>query len=151
MIFWRSWAMTDAVTAMIGMRQVSGSARSCWNATIPLIPGNWMSIKTSAGCCSRAIRTPSSPVPASIVWYLFTCRVSRTSFRFLGLSSTIRISSFATAHRDRERERRALPHLTLDQDPSAMKFDELPRQGQAKPGAFDFLGRRSDLFELFED
>ena len=32
-----------------------------------------------------------------------------------------------------------------------MKFDELPRQGQAKPGAFDFLGRRPDLFELFED
>src|SRR5215472_16474933 len=74
MIFWRSWAMTDAVTAMTGIARVVGSARSS--------------------------------LSASIVWYPWTWRVSRTSFRFLGLSSTIRISSFAMADRQGERERR---------------------------------------------
>src|SRR5262249_8649485 len=36
-----------------------------------------------------------------------------------------RISSFATAHRDRERERRACSHLTLDPDLAAVELDEL--------------------------
>src|SRR5262245_35548795 len=61
------------------------------------------------------------------------------------------LTSLARAQRNRERKRRTLPHLTLDPDPSAMQFDELPRQGQAKPGAFDLLGRRPNLFELLED
>src|SRR5207249_2398067 len=59
-----------------------------------------------------------------------TCSVSRTSLKFLGLSSTMRMSSFAMTHRNCERERRALPHLTLHPDPSAMEFDELAAEGQ---------------------
>src|SRR5262245_35282307 len=55
------------------------------------------------------------------------------------------------AHRNRKRKRRALAHLTLHPDPSAMQLDELPRQGQAEPGALDFLGRRPDLLELLEN
>src|SRR5215813_3907941 len=75
---------------------------------------------------------------------------SRTSFRFLGLSSTIKISSFATAHRHRERERRTLPDLALDPDLAAVKFDEFARQRQTEAGAFDFLLRCSDLLKLLE-
>src|SRR5215813_7488174 len=103
-----------------------------------------------AGCCSRASCTPSSPVPASIVRYPLTCSVSRTSFRFLGLSSTIRISSFATAHRDRKREPRSLTDMTLDPDLAAMKLDELPRQCETEPRALDFLVGRPDLPKLLE-
>src|SRR5262245_76973 len=40
-------------------------------------------------------------------------------------ASTIGISSFATADRHGERERRALPNLALDPDLAAVKFDEL--------------------------
>ena len=39
MIFWRSWAMTDAVTAMTGIARVVGSARSSLSASIPLHAG----------------------------------------------------------------------------------------------------------------
>src|SRR5215471_10134178 len=38
MILWRSWAMTDAVTAMTGIARVVGSARSSLSASIPLMP-----------------------------------------------------------------------------------------------------------------
>src|SRR5262245_25625405 len=55
------------------------------------------------------------------------------------------------AHRNRECKRRALIHCTLDPDAPAMEFDELPRQGQTKPGALDLLGGRPDLLELLED
>src|SRR5262244_3744958 len=55
-----------------------------------------------------------------MVWYPLTCSVSRTSFKFLGLSSTMRISSFAMTHRNRERERRAHTLLALDPDPPAV-------------------------------
>src|SRR5438309_1218573 len=44
--------------------------------------------------------------------------------------STTRISSFATAHRNRERERRAHAWLTLHPDTSAMELDELPAESQ---------------------
>ena len=74
---------------------VTGSARSCRGASMPLMPGSWTSIRMSAGCRSCAKRKPSSPSG------------SPTSFKFLGLSSTIRISSFAMTHRNSERERRA--------------------------------------------
>src|SRR5215467_8847057 len=40
MIFCRSWAMTDAVTAMTGIVRVVGSARSSLSASIPLMPGS---------------------------------------------------------------------------------------------------------------
>jgi len=57
-----------AVTAITGIARVVGSARSWPRASMPSMPGSWMSISTRAGCRSRASRTPSSPVPASIVW-----------------------------------------------------------------------------------
>src|ERR1051326_50016 len=53
--------------------------------------------------------------------------------------------------RNRERERRALSHLAFHPDPPPMQFNELPRQSQAEPGAFDLLGSRPDLLELLED
>src|SRR5262249_48899352 len=67
-----------------------------------------------------------------------------------GLSSTMRISSFAMTHRKRERERRAHTLLALHPDPTPVELDELPTQGQPQPRAFDLL-RRSDLAELLED
>src|SRR5262245_50834158 len=80
-----------------------------------------MSIRIRAGWRSWARRTPSSPVSASMVWYPLTCNVSRTNFKLLGLSSTMRMSSFAMTHRDRDLRQAllqivaprvlALPHL----------------------------------------
>jgi hypothetical protein len=63
----------------------------------------------------------------------------------------MRISSFATACRDRERECRALSHLALDPDSSTMQLDESPRQGQSQPGALDLLVSGPNLPELLED
>src|SRR5262245_16659296 len=110
-----------------------------------------MSIRISAGRRSCARRTPSSPVSASMVWYPFTWSVSRTSFKFLGLSSTMRISSFAMTHRNRERERRAHTLLALHPDPPAMKLHKLPAQGKPQPRALHLLGRCPRLPELLED
>src|SRR5437870_2326797 len=146
----RSWVITEAVMAMTGVGLVTGSARSRCRASIPLMPGSWMSIKMSAGCRSWARRTPSSPVSASMVWYPLTCSVSRTSFKFLGLSSTMRMSSFAMTHRDRERERRAHADLALHPDPPTMEFDELPAQSEPQPRPLRLLLRRPDLTELLE-
>src|SRR5262249_44711015 len=70
----------------------------------------------SAGS-ARSWRAPAARPP--------TRSVSRMSFRFLGLSSTMRMSSFATPPRHCERECRALSHLALDPDLAPVKFDEL--------------------------
>src|SRR5262249_6545830 len=63
----------------------------------------------------------------------------------------LRISSFATGHWYRERERRARPDLALDPDLAAVQFDELPRQGQAEPRALDLFGGHPHLLELLEN
>src|SRR5262245_54235135 len=51
-------------------------------------------------------------------------------------------SLLATAHRQRERERRALAHLTLHPDPPAVQLNELARQRQTQSGPLDLLRRR---------
>src|ERR1700730_5681143 len=61
------------------------------------------------------------------------------------------MSSFATAHREREGERRAGPQLTLHPDPSAVELDELPGEGQPEPRALNLLLCRPDLSKLLED
>src|SRR4030095_12791832 len=61
-----------------------------------------------------------------------------------------RITSFAKAHRDRERESRDYSNLALHPDPPAMELHKLPTQGKPQPGALDLLGRRPDLAELLE-
>src|SRR6185295_3229983 len=76
--------------------------------------------------------------------------MSRTSFKLWGLSSTIRINSFATAHRQREGKRRTHTDLALHPDPATMQFDELPTQGQSQPCALYLLVRRPHLPELLE-
>src|SRR5215475_3106501 len=63
----------------------------------------------------------------------------------------MRISSFATAHRQREGERRAQSLLTLHPDPPAVQLDELPTQSQPQASAFHLLGRRPHLAELLKD
>ena len=68
MIFCRSCCMTEAVIATTGIAAVAGSARSAFNASMPLMPGSWMSIRIRSGFRSRAIFSPSSPLPASTVW-----------------------------------------------------------------------------------
>src|SRR2546425_7170950 len=79
-----------------------------------------------------------------------TCSVSRTSFKFLGLVSTIRISSFARTHRKGERERRAHAHPAFPPVPPAMELDELAAESQPQSGAFRLLLRRAHLAELLE-
>jgi hypothetical protein len=49
---------------------------------------------------------------------------------------TQRRRSFSGAQWDRECERGALAYLTLDPDPAAVKFYELPTQGESQAGAF---------------
>src|SRR5262249_2916526 len=58
------------------------------------------------------------------------CQQLSASFKLFGLSSTIRISSFAMAHRNRERKRRAHPFLAFDPDPPPVQFHKLPAQGE---------------------
>src|SRR5262245_33926612 len=150
MIVCRSWVMAEAVTANAGIARVAGSSRSCRSAVTPLIPGSWMSIRMRSGRSSRARRTPSSPVSASARRYPLTCKTSRMSLRFLSLSSTIRISSFATGHRQREGERRAFAHLALHPDPPVVQLDELAREGQAEAGTLHLFCRRPHLAEFLE-
>jgi hypothetical protein len=54
-------------------------------------------------------------------------------------------------HRERERERGAVPDLALHPDPAAMEFDELPGERQPEAGALDLLVCRPHLPELLED
>src|SRR4030095_7036432 len=77
--------------------------------------------------------------------------MSRTSFKLWGLSSTIRINSFATEHRNRERECRANNNLALHPNPPPVQLDKLPTQRQPEPSALHLLVRRPDLPELLED
>src|SRR5947207_2818612 len=72
------------------------------------------------------------------------------SFRFFSLSSTMRISSFAMAHRQRERERRPGPDLTLHPDPAAMQLDKFPAQRQPEARPFRLLVRGPHLTEFLE-
>src|SRR5262245_33470018 len=85
-----------------------------------------------------------------MVWYPLTCSESRTSFKFLGLSSTMRISSFAMTHWNRERKRRAGSFLALVPNPPTMEFHKLPAQSQTQPRTLYLLCRRPHLAELFE-
>src|SRR5262245_18823820 len=77
--------------------------------------------------------------------------MSRTSFKLWGLSSTIRINSFATAHRQAEGKRRTHTDPTLHPDPTPMQLDELPTEGQPQPSAFHLLVCCPHLAELLED
>src|SRR5262249_2329038 len=63
----RSSGITDAVTAMTGMRAVSGWPRSSRSAALPSIPGSWMSIRIRSGWSRRATSIPSSAVVVSMV------------------------------------------------------------------------------------
>ena len=63
----RSVGVTEAVSAMTGMCAVPALSRICLKASMPLIPGSWMSISTRSGFFSFASLTPSSPVSASSV------------------------------------------------------------------------------------
>src|SRR5262249_35728835 len=65
--------------------------------------------------------------------------------------STITITSFATAYRNRKGERRADTLLTLHPDPSAVKLDKLAAQGEPSPRTLPLLGCRAHLAELLED
>src|SRR5215831_5952368 len=60
-------------------------------------------------------------------------------------------SSFATAHRQREGERRTRTHHALHPDPAPVQLHELPTQGQPQPGALHLLRRRPHLAELLKD
>src|SRR5215468_11849574 len=57
----------------------------------------------------------------------------------------------ARTHRNRERERRALPELALHPDPPAVQLHKLPAQGEPQARALHLFGRRPHLAKLLED
>src|SRR5262249_17892127 len=59
-------------------------------------------------------------------------------------------SSFATAHRQREAERRTNPYLALHPNLATVQLHELPTQGEPQPSALHLLRRRPDLPELLK-
>ena len=60
MILLRSSVIAEAVTAITGIALVAGSVRSTASASMPLMPGSWISIRISAGLllASQAGRLP---------------------------------------------------------------------------------------------
>src|SRR5438034_1177641 len=72
------------------------------------------------------------------------------SFRFLTLSSTMRISSLATTHRQRVRKCRARPDLAHYPAATAVEIDELSREFQPESGALHLFVCRPHLTELLE-
>ena len=63
----RSRSLAWPVSATTGIDLVFASPRICLNASMPFIPGSWMSMSTRSGFFSLASFTPSSPVTASRV------------------------------------------------------------------------------------
>src|SRR5207249_4606439 len=152
MIWRRSWVIAEAVTATTRIARVAGSARSRFRASIPVIPGSWMSMRIRAGCCSAAMRRPSSAFSASTTRYPVAWSTSRTSIRLLSLSSTTRISSPRMGARGkRERERRSDTHFALHPQAAAVQLDELSRQREAETGALALARSVAHLAELLED
>src|SRR5262249_46762736 len=58
--------------------------------------------------------------------------------------------SFATVHRNREGEHRALTELAVHPDPAPVQLDELPTQRQPEPRTLHLLRRRPNLTEPLE-
>src|SRR6185503_12756158 len=77
--------------------------------------------------------------------------MSRASFMFLSLSSTIRISSLAMSDWKRESEGRTLAGRACKREDATVQLDEAPGEREPQPGAFG-LARvvASDLPELLE-
>src|SRR4030095_10678590 len=154
MIFCRSWVMADAVTAMTGMPRVRSSARSIRSASIPLMPGSWMSMRSSAGVVGCAARGPPRPrrarPPPSGSRGTGGCRAPAS-----GSSRCPRQSGSARRPwplRNGEGERRSLAGLALHPQPSAVQLHEAPGQGQAEPGALALVGVvAAPLPKLLED
>src|SRR6185503_19931847 len=138
-----------------------------WRVSVsPSIPGScrsirmsrgWNETRTSRACsASVAVRT-SYPSPVKRI---------RASFRFCGLSSTIRIGSpaitalhprrrtdFGRGRRPRQdgRESAAWARGALDLDATALGVDDSLRQREAQPGALVFFGGTAvELLELHE-
>src|SRR5712692_7637827 len=152
MIWRRSCVIAEAVTATTGIARVAGSVRSRFRASIPFIPGSWMSMRIRAGCCSAATRRPSSAFSASTTRYPVAWSTSRTSIRLLSLSSTRRISSPGMGARgNRERERGSATHFALHPQPAAVELDELSRQREPETGALALARGVAHLAELLED
>src|SRR5437016_5323792 len=137
---------------MTGIPRVTGSARNRCRASIPFIPGSWMSIRIRAGCCSAAMRRPSSAFSASTTRYPVALSTSRTSIRLLSLSSTRRISSPDMGARgNRERERGSATHFALHPQATAVELDELSRQREPEAGALALARGVAHLAKLLED
>src|SRR4029450_3150673 len=152
MIWRRSCVIAEAVTAMTGIARVAISARSRCRASIPFIPGSWMSMRMSAGRCSAAMRRPSSAFSASTTREPVAPRTSRMSTRLLSLSSTTRISSPGMGpRREAERERRSVTDLALHPQAAAVELDKLAGEGEAQTRALTLALGLPDLAELLED
>src|SRR5919108_4606147 len=144
------------------------SARIKRAASRPSNSGSCRSIRISAGRSSAAIATPLAPSGASRTSYPSAVRMSRTSSRFIGLSSTTRIlgaplisylASITNQWRcgvrlDRQPndEPAAAADLAVHADRPPLQLDEPARQRQAETGAFvPACMRTVDLLEFAKD
>jgi outer membrane protein assembly factor BamD len=123
--------MTEADTATTGVASRAACPRIRLSASIPSMSGSWMSIRIRSGRALSAKATPASPVSASIVAWPLWRRMSRTSFMFFSLSSTIRIVFIVQSPNARTRIRatRSFDDLgAQDYKNAAKEFEEVDRQ-----------------------
>src|SRR5215211_3427503 len=89
--------MANAVRATTGMELVAAIPRRRPSAVTPSMSGSWISIRMRSGTCCSARAIAAAAVSASSVRKPSCWRRSRASFRFLSLSSTMRIRAPAIA------------------------------------------------------
>src|SRR4030095_4640019 len=105
----------------------------------------------SAPSCPRHRRNPDSdPRDVNPTGVEYPRRSWCLAWPSLG-QATQRWLSLPIAHRNCEREGRALPQLAFDPDPPTVEFHELPTLRQSQPSALGLLLRRPHLAELFKD
>src|SRR5207245_9326978 len=96
-LFCRSPFIAYEVTATTGMSRRSGSALNSRVSCKPSMSGSWMSISTRRGRTARTLALAVFASPAVCTSYPFFSRSQRNSFKFISLSSTMRMDSLAIA------------------------------------------------------
>src|SRR5512136_1978460 len=93
---------------------------------------------TRSGCCSRALRYPTSPSYAADTLYPLASRLNCspvTMFRSSSMMRILGISTASTLKRNAEGEPASASWLALDLHAASMRLDDVLDQGQAEAAA----------------